>query len=340
VIEEPLLSVSDLVVEYPIRRGPFARGRRVLRAVDGVSFSISPGETLGLVGESGSGKTSTGRAVLMLTRPSAGKVVLGGRDIATLRGRDLRQARRQMQMVHQDPYASLDPRLTVREIVGEPLEIHHVGDRRARERKVRDLLEMVGLATADIARYPHEFSGGQRQRIGIARAIALEPAFVVCDEPISALDVSIQAQVVNLLTELQRRLGLTYLFIAHDLGVVDHVSDVVAVMYLGRIVEVGTPRQVRASTAHPYTAALMSAMLVADPAQARRSRRIILRGDIPSPAAPPGGCRFHTRCWLYQRLGEPEVCQNEDPGLRTVEPDHEAACHFTERVTSEAPSAA
>lgn len=328
----PLLRVSHLSVGYTTRRTLLGRVLERVSAVDDVSFTIDRGQTLGLVGESGCGKTSTARAVLMLTRPTHGQVLFDGQELTRLGRKQLRLVRRHMQLVHQSPYASLDPRMRVKDIVGEPLQIHRVDSGKRRDDRVRSLLQMVGMDGAFLTRYPHQLSGGQRQRIGIARALALDPALLVCDEPISALDVSIRAQILNLLTDLQARLGLTYLFIAHDLRVVDHVSDKVAVMYLGKIVETGSPSQIRTQTAHPYTRALISAMPVADPIAARAAQRIVLRGDIPSPSAPPVGCRFHTRCWLYQRLGTPARCHSQVPDLRIVGPGHEVACHFSEEM--------
>lgn len=307
-----------------------------MRAVDNVSFSIARGETLGLVGESGCGKTSVARALLLLERPTAGQITFLGKQLTTLRAKELRAMRRHMQLIYQDPHSSLDPRLRVRDVIGEPLAIHGVGNRQKRERRVADLAEVVGLQRSDLDHFPHEFSGGQRQRIGIARALALRPALIVCDEPTSALDVSIRAQILNLLTELQAELQLTYLFIAHDLAVIDHVSDNVAVMYLGRIVEIAEPSQLRAAPGHPYTVALLSAMPAADPDQAHRARRIVLQGDLPSPLNPPQGCVFHTRCWLYRRLHEPEKCRSVSPPLAVCGSRHQVACHFTEEVTTEA----
>ena len=321
-------------VYFPIKGGVLRRDVGSIRAVDDVSFSIDRGETLGLVGESGSGKTTTGRAIVRVNRPQSGTIRLDGEDLLALEGSDLRRRRRRFQMVFQDPYSSLDPRQTVAEIIGEPLQIHGLpadGDRR---RRIGELLSLVNLDPVFANRYPHEFSGGQRQRIGIARAMAVEPDLIVCDEPVSALDVSVQAQVINLLERLQRSLGLTYLFIAHDLSVVRHIADRVAVMYLGRIVEIAPVDDLFAGPRHPYTVALLSAVPVPDAEREQRRRRIILRGDIPSPAAPPSGCRFHTRCWLYERLGRPEVCVDEDPALDPPPdaPERRVACHFSEEV--------
>ncbi len=333
----PLLDVQDLKVYFPIREGLIIE-RHVgdIRAVDGISFTMTRGETLGLVGESGCGKSTTGRAIIRLYEPSAGRIVFDGVDTMTLDRAGMKGMRRRMQMIFQDPYSSLDPRMTAGGIVSEPMDIHgtHAGDeKRAR---VRDLLETVGLNPDYAERYPHEFSGGQRQRIGVARALALEPELIIADEPISALDVSIQAQIINLLERLQARLGLTYLFIAHDLSVVRHISDRIAVMYLGRIVELASSRTLNREPLHPYTVALLSAIPIPDPVVEARRRRIILRGDVPSPANPPSGCRFHTRCWLRDRLGNPEVCSTEDPPTRELAPGHQVACHFAEKVDGSA----
>ena len=329
----PLLEVTDLKVYFPIREGLVIQ-RHVgdVRAVDGVSFAMSRGETLGLVGESGCGKSTTGRALIRLYEPTAGRVEFEGTDLTTLDGSALNRARRRMQMIFQDPYASLDPRMTAGGIISEPLDIHGVGTKDERRARVRELLGIVGLAPDYASRYPHEFSGGQRQRIGVARAIALEPDLIVADEPISALDVSIQAQIINLLEQLQDRLGLTYLFIAHDLSVVRHISDRIAVMYLGRIVELASSRELNQTPLHPYTVALLSAIPIPDPVVEARRRRIILTGDVPSPVSPPPGCRFHTRCWLRDRLGNPAECETVDPEFRTLAPGHRVACHFAEHV--------
>jgi oligopeptide transport system ATP-binding protein len=328
-----LLRVENLKVYFPIREGIILE-RHIgdVRAVDGVSFTLRRGETLGLVGESGCGKSTTGRAVLRITEPSAGRIWLDGVDLAGLRTRELNRMRRRMQMIFQDPYASLNPRMTVAGIVGEPLEIHRIGDAKSRRGVVRQLLATVGLNPAYGERYPHEFSGGQRQRIGVARALALNPDLIIADEPISALDVSIQAQIINLLTALQDEFGLTYLFIAHDLSVVRHISDRIAVMYLGRIVELAPSRELNTEPYHPYTVALLSAIPVPDPAVEAHRRRIILKGDVPSPVSPPSGCRFHTRCWLRTALGNPERCVTDDPALRELTPGHEVACHFGEEL--------
>ena len=337
----PLLTVNDLRVYFPITGGILRRRIGWVKAVDGVDFHIDRGETLGLVGESGSGKTTIGRTIVRITEPLSGSIRLAGDDLLALRGEVLRRRRRKFQMVFQDPYSSLDPRQTVGEIIAEPLRVHNLASGKARTARVQELLDLVGLDRAFVVRYPHEFSGGQRQRIGIARALAVEPDLIVCDEPISALDVSIQAQVINLLERLQTDLGLTYLFIAHDLAVVRHIADRVAVMYLGKIVEIAPAAQLYKDPLHPYTVALLSAVPVPDARTERARRRIILTGDIPSPANPPSGCRFHTRCWLRERLGNPEVCATTDPPL-SVTPDTHAeqsvACHFVGEVRAQRPA--
>ncbi|WP_139983355.1 ABC transporter ATP-binding protein [Nocardioides litoris] len=326
---QPLLRVEGLKVHYPIRSG-LLLGRQVgaVKAVDGVDLEIPAGRTLGLVGESGCGKSTLGKAILRLTPVTEGRVEYDGTDVAALGGEALRRMRRHMQMVFQDPMASLNPRQSVETILTEPLRAHGISY--DKQRRVRELLDLVGLPGSAAAKYPHEFSGGQRQRIGIARAVALEPRFVIADEPVSALDVSIQAQVLNLLEELQERLGLTYLVIAHDLAVVRHVSDEVAVMYLGGVVEQASSDDLYAAPRHPYTQALMSAVPVPDPEVEAKRQRIVLAGDLPSPADPPTGCRFHTRCPFRQETR----CDDERPALRLVAPGHRVACHFAEEIAA------
>jgi oligopeptide transport system ATP-binding protein len=322
---EVLVKVENLKKYFPITRGiVFQKEIGAVRAVDDISFEIHRGETLGLVGESGCGKSTTGRTIIQLYRPTSGKVYYQDRDLTDLKGGDLRHLRRNMQIIFQDPYASLDPRMTVGNIIAEPLEIHGIGkSKKERRERVKELLRLVGLNPYFINRYPHEFSGGQRQRIGVARALALEPEFIVCDEPISALDVSIQAQVVNLLEELQDSLGLTYLFIAHDLSMVRHISDRTAVMYLGKLVELAEREELYNNPLHPYTQALLSAVPIPDPVAERNRQRVILEGDVPSPANPPPGCNFHPRCPIAV-----EICQQEEPEWREVIPDHWVACHL------------
>ncbi len=333
VQSQPLLRVEGLKMYFPITSGMLlSRHVGDVRAVDGVDLTIDKGETVGLVGESGCGKSTVGRTILRLYKPTAGHIIFDGQDITLAEGETLRAVRRRMQMIFQDPYASLNPRMTAAGIVSEPLEIHKVGGGSARRERVRDLLATVGLDPDYGDRYPHEFSGGQRQRIGVARALALNPDLIVADEPISALDVSIQAQVINLLERLQGEFGLTYLFIAHDLSVVRHISDRIAVMYLGKIVEVAGSRDLYLRPLHPYSVALLSAVPIPDPAVEGRRRRIILTGDVPSPSNPPSGCRFHTRCWLRERLGNPERCVAEEPALRELASRHQVACHFAEDV--------
>ena len=325
----PIMEVENLVKHFPVRVG-IAIKRTVgpVRAVDGVSFTLNKGETLGVVGESGCGKSTLAQVLMRLEPPTGGAVRFHGEDIFAKRGKDLKALRRQIQIVLQDPYTSLNPRMTVGDIVGEPFEIHpEVAPKGERRQRVRDLLERVGLNPDFVNRYPHQFSGGQRQRIGIARALALQPEIIICDEPVSALDVSVQAQVVNLLEELQREFGLAYLFIAHDLSVVRHISDRVAVMYLGTIVEIGTEDEIYEQTAHPYTQALLSAVPVLDPTARALKKRIMLTGDVPSPANPPSGCRFRTRCWKAQ-----DVCASDQPELVERGQGHPVACHFAESV--------
>jgi peptide/nickel transport system ATP-binding protein len=325
----PLLQVRGLEVHFPIKAGlVFDRTVGHVRAVDGVDLDVAHGTTYGLVGESGCGKTTLGRAILRLVDPTAGKVIFDGVDVASLQGEQLRRARRRMQMVFQDPMASLDPRQNVESILTEPLQAHRAeGGRSAYGKRIRELLSLVGLPSNAASRYPHEFSGGQRQRIGIARAIALNPDMIIADEPVSALDVSIQAQVLNLLEELQDALGLTYIVIAHDLAVVRHISDTIGVMYLGSVVEQAPADELYRNPLHPYTKALMSAVPIPDPVVEDHRERILIPGDLPSPANPPVGCRFHTRCPYVQPR-----CIEERPQLRVLGPDHVAACHFAEDI--------
>lgn len=330
-----LLEIRDLKVHFPITKGAIFR-RRVgtVRAVDGVDLTVGTRETVGLVGESGSGKTTLGRTVLRIYRPAEGTIRLGDVEVSALRGAPLRRTRRRMQMIFQDPYSSLHPRLSVARIVAEPLEIHRLGTREERRARVAELLSLVGLKPEHAGRYPHQLSGGERQRVGIARALALNPELVVADEPVSSLDVSIQAQIVNLLRRLQDELGLAYLFIAHDLSVVRQIAHRVVVMYLGRIVELGSTDAVFEEPLHPYTVALLSAIPVPDPAIEARRERIVLRGDLPNPASPPSGCRFRTRCWLREWLGGPEECERDDPAGRELRPGHVVACHFAEETAA------
>ena len=326
---EVVLKVEDLVKYYPIKAGVFRRTVGHVKALDGVSFDLYKGETLGIVGESGCGKSTLGRTLMRLEEPTAGKVTFGGVDMYAQSGGAMRRLRRDIQIVFQDPYTSLNPRMTVGDIIGEPFDIHpEAVPKSGRKQRVRELLDLVGLNPEHINRYPHQFSGGQRQRIGIARGLALNPKVIICDEPVSALDVSVQAQVINLLEELQNELGLAYIFIAHDLSIVRHISDRVGVMYLGKMVEIGDEDQIYSRPTHPYTQALLSAVPVPDPTLRTSREQIVLTGDVPSPANPPSGCRFHTRCWKAQ-----DICSVEDPPL-VPRPDgadqHPSACHFAE----------
>ncbi len=324
-----LVKVEGLKKHFPIMKGVFRRQVGAVKAVDGVSFEIIEGETLGLVGESGCGKSTTGRTVLQLLEPTDGSVVFKGQELTQLNSNELRKARRHMQMIFQDPYASLNPRMTVGNIISEPLEIHNIGDSNSRKKKVQDLLRVVGLNPYFINRYPHEFSGGQRQRIGVARALATNPQLIIADEPISALDVSIQAQVVNLMDDLKEELGLTYLFIAHDLSMVRYISDRVAVMYLGKFVELSETNELFEHPLHPYTQALLSAIPIPDPTKEETRQRIILEGDVPSPANPPSGCYFHPRC-AYTT----DICSESNPDFRDIPNDglsHWVACHHAEQ---------
>ncbi|MCP4140480.1 MAG: dipeptide ABC transporter ATP-binding protein [Chloroflexi bacterium] len=322
---ETLLHVENLKKHFPIYKGVIRRQVGAVHAVDGVGFDIYKGETLGLVGESGCGKSTTGRTILRLYKPTAGKIIYDGVDLASLSEREMRKMRRKIQIIFQDPYASLNPRKTVADIVGEPLVVHKLAKGKEIQERVTELLSLVGLNPAFANRYPHEFSGGQRQRIGIARALALQPDLVICDEPISALDVSIQAQVINLLEDLQEEFGLTYLFIAHDLSMVRHISDRVAVMYLGVIVELAEREELYERPLHPYSQALLSAVPIPDPVAEENRKRILLEGDVPSPINPPSGCRFHTRCPIAE-----SICSEERPEWREVKPKHFVACHLVE----------
>jgi peptide/nickel transport system ATP-binding protein/oligopeptide transport system ATP-binding protein len=319
VTNENLVEIEHLVKYFPVRAGLLQRVVNWVKAVDDVSFTVKKGETLGLVGESGCGKTTVGRTMLRLIEPTSGSVRFEGRDILKLRGQELKQVRRDMQIIFQDPYASLDPRLPIGESVMEGLHIHNIGTPQERFEIMLDTLKKVGLEDYHARRYPHEFSGGQRQRIGIARALALRPKFIVCDEPVSALDVSIQSQVLNILKDLQREFGLTYLFVAHNLSVVEHISDRVAVMYLGKVVELTTRDELYRNPLHPYTQALLSAIPIPDPRLKRK--RIILKGDVPSPLNPPTGCRFHPRCPIAK-----DICAQQEPEFRQAQPEHWVAC--------------
>ena len=324
--KKTLVHVENLTKHFPITRGLiFQKQVGAVQAVDGLNFDIYQGETFGMVGESGCGKSTTGRAILQLHKPTAGKVFYENTELTTATPQTMQQMRRNMQIIFQDPYASLNPRMTVGNIIAEPLEVHNIGTTAERQERVQDLLRLVGLNPYFVNRYPHEFSGGQRQRIGVARALALEPKFIVCDEPISALDVSIQAQVVNLLEKLQDELGLTYLFIAHDLSMVRHISDRVSVMYLGKMVELATREELYSNPLHPYTQALLSAVPIPDPVKESKRKRVILEGDVPSPINPPSGCHFHPRCPIAA-----EICSQAEPEWREASDGHWVACHLVD----------
>lgn len=322
-LHEPLLEVKNLKKHFPIKRSIFRGSRGTVKAVDGVSLAVQTGETLGIVGESGCGKSTLGRNIIRLQDPTDGKILYKNQDITHFNEGELRKIRRDMQIVFQDPYASLNSKLKIGEIVGEPLRVHRIGNKREREEKVQYLLEKVGLDKSNMTRYPHEFSGGQRQRIGIARALSINPKLIVCDEPVSALDVSVQSQVINLFQDLQEEFGLTYLFISHDLSVVRHISNRVAVMYLGKIVELAETEKLYDNPAHPYTQALLSAIPIPDPVEQKRRERIILKGDVPSPVHPPTGCRFHTRCPLARK-----ICREEEPTFKERNDGRWVACHL------------
>jgi oligopeptide transport system ATP-binding protein len=324
--KKPLVRVQNLTKHFPITRGlVFQKQVGAVQAVDDLNFEIFQGETFGMVGESGCGKSTTGRSILQLHKPTAGKVFYEDTELTTATPQTMQHMRRNMQIIFQDPYASLNPRMTVGNIIAEPLDVHNIGTNEERRERVQDLLRLVGLNPYFVNRYPHEFSGGQRQRIGVARALALEPKFIVCDEPISALDVSIQAQVVNLLEKLQNELGLTYLFIAHDLSMVRHISDRVSVMYLGKMVELATRDELYGNPLHPYTQALLSAVPIPDPVKESKRKRTILQGDVPSPINPPSGCRFHTRCPIAQ-----DICKQDEPVWREASDGHWVACHLVD----------
>ncbi|MGB6521464.1 MAG: dipeptide ABC transporter ATP-binding protein [Candidatus Cybelea sp.] len=327
-----LVEVKDLFKYFPIHAGLMSRHVADVRAVDGVSFRIEEGETLGLVGESGSGKTTIGRLLLRLLPATKGEIIFENRDVLAMNRNEIRRLRRSIQIIFQDPFASLNPRMSIGEIIAEPVRIHRIATGKAVEERVQELLSLVGLQPYHANRYPHEFSGGQRQRVGVARALAVDPRFIVCDEPVSALDVSIQAQIINLLEDLQKKLKLTYLFIAHDLSVVRHISTRVAVMYVGKIVELADRDALYEQPMHPYTQALLSAIPIPDPVLEKRRKRIVLTGDIPSPVSPPPGCRFHTRCPVAF-----ERCKIEEPPLREYAPGHFAACHWVEEHGGKAP---
>lgn len=323
---KPLVDIQNLKMHFPIQSGFFNREKKVLKAVDGVSFDINRGETFGLVGESGCGKTTVGRTILKLYEATDGRIIYGGDDITKINDKEMFPYRKKIQMIFQDPYTSLNPRMTVGEIIGLPLSVHKLFDGKDKDDRVKELINMVGLKSDHINRYIHEFSGGQRQRIGIARALAVEPEFIVCDEPISALDVSIQAQVINILENLQEKFGFTYLFISHDLSMVRHISHKVGVMYLGNLVEMAAVEELYCNMMHPYTKSLLSAVPVADPTKARDSKRIVLSGDVPSPLNPPSGCPFRTRCqWAM------DICSKEKPILKSVNANHMVACHLLDR---------
>jgi oligopeptide/dipeptide ABC transporter ATP-binding protein len=337
---EPLVVIDQLVKYYPIYGGVLRRKLGDVKAVDNVSFDVRRGEVYGLVGESGCGKTTLGKTLIRLQAPTSGTATIGGESIFDKNSKDLKKLRRRMQIIFQDPVGSLNPRMPISDIIGEGLlaqadEKNGWKDSKVRDKRVREFLSAVGLRPDYTRRYPFEFSGGQRQRIGIARALALNPEFVVCDEPVSALDVSIQSQILNLLLDLRSQFNLTYLFIAHNLSVVEFISDRVGVMYLGKLVEQADVDELYRNPRHPYTVALLSAIPDADPR--KKKKRIILKGDIPSPATPPSGCRFHTRCWLREQLGNPERCETEDPAFRPITTDHQVACHFAEEINRVGP---